>query len=66
VTFEENAFNAQEQQAMLARGHNLRVSRRSYGNMQAIMWDKRTNYVYAASDKRGEGSAMVIRAEENP
>jgi len=27
--------------------------------MQAIMWDKRTNYVYAASDKRGEGSALV-------
>ena len=51
---------------MLARGHNLRVSRRSYGNMQAIMWDKRTSHVYAASDKRGEGGASVIRSGESP
>lgn len=59
VFFENNAFNQEEQQALIARGHKLRESRRLYGNMHAILWDKRTNYVYAASDKRGEGSALV-------
>jgi gamma-glutamyltranspeptidase/glutathione hydrolase len=59
VFFESNAFDQDEQQELISRGHELRESRRLYGNMHAIMWDKRTNYVYAASDKRGEGSAVV-------
>ncbi|NNE37484.1 MAG: gamma-glutamyltransferase [Gammaproteobacteria bacterium] len=59
VFFEKNAFNPDEQQALISRGHQLRESRRLYGNMHAIMWDKRTNHVYAASDKRGEGKAEV-------
>ena len=63
VYFEENAFNDQEQQGLIARGHNLRTARRLYGNMQAIMWDKRTNHVYSVSDKRGEGSARVFVIE---
>jgi gamma-glutamyltranspeptidase/glutathione hydrolase len=57
VYFERNAFTTDEQQALISRGHQLRESRRLYGNMHAIMWDKRTNYIYAASDKRGEGKA---------
>ncbi len=59
VFFENNAFTPEEQQALMSRGHQLRESRRLYGNMHAIMWDKRTNHVYAASDKRGEGKAEV-------
>ncbi len=59
VFFENNAFTPEEQQALISRGHQLRESRRLYGNMHAIMWDKRTNHVYAASDKRGEGKAEV-------
>ena len=64
VFFEENAFNEKEKQGLLTKGHELRKSRRHYGNMQAIMWDKRTNYVYAASDKRGEGSTSSIVIHE--
>ncbi len=59
VFFENNAFTPEEQQALMSRGHQLRESRRLYGNMHAIMWDKRTNHVYAVSDKRGEGKAEV-------
>jgi gamma-glutamyltranspeptidase / glutathione hydrolase len=66
VFFEENAFNEEEQQWLLAKGHQLRLSRRPYGNMQAIMWDKRTNHVYAVSDKRGEGSASNTKVYMKP
>jgi gamma-glutamyltranspeptidase / glutathione hydrolase len=63
ITFEKNAFTELEQQGLISMGHKLRVSRRNYGNMQAIMWDKRTDHVYAESDKRGEGSATTISLE---
>ena len=66
VFFESQAFNDQEQAALLAMGHKLRVSGRSYGNMQAIMWDKRTGHVYAESDKRGEGNAGVFITRPAP
>lgn len=61
VFFERNAFTEEEQRRLAAMGHSLRVSRRNYGNMHAIMWDRRTNHVYAASDKRGEGEARLLR-----
>jgi len=61
ITHEANAFNDQEKQELISRGHQLRVSGRLYGDMHAIMWDKRVGHVYAASDKRGEGSAVVIK-----
>ena len=51
---------------MQEAGYSLRVSGRKYGNMQAIMWDKRTNYVYAESDKRGQGEAIVIDLDSTP
>jgi gamma-glutamyltranspeptidase/glutathione hydrolase len=61
VFFEENAFTPEEQQRLTAMGHTLRVSRRDYGNMHAIMWNRRTQHVYAASDKRGEGQARLLK-----
>jgi len=64
ITYEANAFNDQEQQELISRGHQLRVSGRLYGDMHAIMWDKRVGHVYAASDKRGEGSAVIIKTPE--
>jgi gamma-glutamyltranspeptidase/glutathione hydrolase len=60
VVFEPKAFTEQERQELMERGHTLRVSNRQYGNMQAVMWDKRTDHVYAVSDKRGEGHAVVL------
>lgn len=60
VQFEEQAFNASERGALEAMGHALRPTRGSYGDMHAIMWDRRTDIVYAASDKRGEGAAALI------
>jgi gamma-glutamyltranspeptidase/glutathione hydrolase len=64
VFFERNAFTEDEQRRLAAMGHTLRVSRRNYGNMHAIMWDRRTNHVYAASDKRGEGEARLMKGQK--
>ena len=43
-----------------ARGHSFRDVGREYGNMQAILIDKKSGEITAASDPRGIGSAEVI------
>ncbi len=60
VQFERNGLSINEQRALEKRGHKLNEKNRRYGNMQAILWDKKENKVYAASDPRGEGEARVI------
>lgn len=60
VQFEQNGLTLIEQLALKKLGHTLSEKSRPYGNMQAILWDKRKNEVYAASDPRGEGEARVI------
>jgi gamma-glutamyltranspeptidase/glutathione hydrolase len=59
VQFEHEAFDAGLQQALRARGHELKPLDTGYGNMQAIYWDRKTGEVTAASDPRGIGSARV-------
>ena len=66
IQFEPSAFTAGEKQSLIERGHILRESRRDYGDMHAVMWDKPSNTVYAASDKRGEGAARVLQQETKP
>jgi gamma-glutamyltranspeptidase/glutathione hydrolase len=61
VQFEKGGLGVLEQQALQKRGHVLKEKNRRYGNMQAILWDKKINHVFAASDPRGEGKAVVIR-----
>ena len=43
-----------------SRGHKFADVGRQYGNMQAILIDKRSGKVTAASDPRGIGSSVVI------
>ncbi|MBZ0072605.1 MAG: gamma-glutamyltransferase [Gammaproteobacteria bacterium] len=59
VQFEPGAFDADLQQALVARGHRLAPLDHPYGNMQAILWDRRADTVTAASDPRGAGLAEV-------
>ena len=61
VTYEPDALSTEEQNALEQLGHRLKASSRLYGNMQAILWDKGKNRVFAASDPRGEGLAEVRR-----
>ena len=60
VQFEKGGLSFLQQRALKKRGHVLNEKNRRYGNMQAILWDKKINKVFAASDPRGEGKAVVI------
>jgi len=61
VQYEKNGMSVREQLSLKKLGHSLKEKTRRYGNMQAILWDKKEKKVYAASDPRGEGEAKVIQ-----
>ncbi len=64
VSHEPNAFTADEAELLRRKGHELQSTERSYGNMQAVVWDRTNNKVDAASDPRGEGAADVFAIRE--
>ncbi|BAZ95405.1 gamma-glutamyltransferase [Thiohalobacter thiocyanaticus] len=59
IQFEPEAFGAEMQQQLKAMGHELKPLDSSYGNMQAIQWNRATGEVRAASDPRGIGEALI-------
>jgi len=59
VRYEPAAFDAAMIKALAARGHQLKPLDSTYGNMQAIYWDRKAGEVYAASDPRGVGDSRV-------
>ena len=62
IQHEPGVFNQQQQAELKQRGHQLKSVGRQYGNMQAVLWDKTTGQVSAASDPRGFGQALVVPA----
>jgi gamma-glutamyltranspeptidase / glutathione hydrolase len=68
IMFENGAFPEKTEQELELRGHVLKKQMSPYGggfayygNMQSVVWDKRTNQVSAASDKRGIGAAVTFK-----
>ena len=59
VQFEKGGLTAAEQAGLKKLGHKLVEINRRYGNMQAILWYKPKDLVFAASDPRGEGEAIA-------
>lgn len=59
IQHEPDAFSAAEMDNLMAKGHVLSDVGRRYGNMQAILVNKRNQQIQAASDPRGGGSARV-------
>ncbi|WP_027160113.1 gamma-glutamyltransferase [Methylobacter luteus] len=59
IQYEKEALTADDISSLSARGHQLKEARYRYGNMQAVMRDKTTSTLTAASDPRGEGRASV-------
>jgi gamma-glutamyltranspeptidase/glutathione hydrolase len=59
VTYEPEALDKGERAALEARGHVLRESRRRYGNMQVVTWDRAGNKLAAAADPRADGAGKV-------
>jgi len=60
VQFEQGALSQSVREDLMRRGHAVRELGRRYGNMHAIVWDRVTGTVDAASDPRGEGAASVL------
>lgn len=60
VFYEQRAFSDSLLGELTEMGHKLEPSLREYGNMQAVLWDTKTNQITAASDSRGVGKAEVI------
>ncbi|HEY8034260.1 MAG TPA: gamma-glutamyltransferase [Methylobacter sp.] len=61
VEYEKGAIMPNELIGLVAMGHQLKEARYSYGDMQAVQWNKATRQLTAASDRRGEGRAVVGR-----
>jgi len=59
IQYEPGALTPVEISGLTSFGHKLQETRRKYGNMQAILWNKKTNKVSAASDPRGVGVAKT-------
>ncbi len=60
VVYEPGAFDEATRKGLEVRGHRLKQNASGYGNMQAIVWDRRRHSVTAASDRRGIGSAVTL------
>lgn len=59
IEFEPGAFSDGLRKQLESMGHVLAPLDHTYGNMQAILWDKQTGRVEAASDPRGIGKAVI-------
>ncbi len=60
IEYEASAFSSTDIKALESLGHHLKVVPHPYGDMHAVLLDKTTKSLSAASDKRGEGSAVVM------
>ena len=58
IFYEADALNADQRGTLEKLGHRLEQVPERYGDMQAVVWDRRTD-VSAASDPRGEGQAWI-------
>jgi gamma-glutamyltranspeptidase/glutathione hydrolase len=59
IEYEKGALSDSEIKGLAAMGHQLKEPRYHYGDMQAVLLNKATKSLAAASDRRGEGSAVV-------
>ncbi|MCU7922163.1 MAG: gamma-glutamyltransferase [Candidatus Thiodiazotropha sp. (ex Dulcina madagascariensis)] len=59
IQFENGALSENLKRELVSMGHSLKPLDRSYGNMQAVLWNRQTGKVEAASDPRGGGLAKI-------
>ncbi len=60
IQHEKNSFDTKAIHQLQKMGHKLKLIEGSYGNMQALWWNKKTQQVKASSDLRGEGTASIF------
>ena len=59
VEFEPNALPESLQRELRRMGHALHPLEQTFGNMQVVVWNRKTGEVSAASDPRGIGRAAT-------
>jgi gamma-glutamyltranspeptidase/glutathione hydrolase len=59
IEYEKGALTDSETKGLAAMGHQLKEARYPYGDMQAVQLNKSTKTLAVASDRRGEGRAVV-------
>lgn len=59
IEFEATIFTELQQQKLQLLGHALKENKNTWGNMQAVIWNKKSRIMEAASDKRGIGKSWV-------
>jgi len=60
VSYEPDAFTHETVMVLKNKKHRLKQAKRSWGDMQLVVWDKKNKKMTAASDKRGQGKAKII------
>jgi len=59
IQHEKDTFSKETIIQLKSLGHILEEKSRPYGNMQAVLWNKKTGKIKAASDIRGIGKATI-------
>ena len=59
IKYEKGGMTSDEIESLSKLGHQLKEVRYRYGNMQAVLLNKKTGKLSAESDPRGEGLALV-------
>lgn len=59
VSYESGAFSDKEIAILQSLGHVLDERTTPYGNMQAVLWDRKADILMGGSDPRGNGLAQV-------
>lgn len=63
LQFEPDTFSPALQKALKGMGYTLMALKQYYGNMQAITWDKTSNFITATSDPRHPGLAVTVQPQ---
>ncbi len=61
ISVERDALTEAEIEALEARGHEIEVRARPWGNMHGVMWDYETGELEAAHDPRWESGGAEVR-----
>jgi len=61
ISAEPDALSAEEVETLEAKGHEVQVSTRQWGNMQGVMWNIETGEVSAGSDPRSDAGRAIVR-----
>jgi gamma-glutamyltranspeptidase/glutathione hydrolase len=63
IQLEPNSFSVKDKKQLQAMGHHLQQKDEPWGNMQLVIYNKKTATASAASDKRVIGRSQVISSE---